>query len=215
MGRRMIAFAAVLVLAACVPGGPTISHDITYTAQGTRSGLIGQRFYAVFSRGDAGLDPAVGLQPAFNHAFVNHPRYRSTGKIVAIASRRIDSGLLRDLLALENTVAECARHLGGHDQLDIALAGSGRENDFAFPVRPDLLAVKVVDDRLLLSLCRMDGGEDLHVKALRQAASGRRGTPISCDTQHQKDENDTQSRVKRQWHGRLFSRDRSEKEKLF
>ena len=37
MGRRLIAFAALLVLAACMVGGPSVSHDITYTAKGTRS----------------------------------------------------------------------------------------------------------------------------------------------------------------------------------
>lgn len=37
MGRCMIAFAAVLVLAACMTGGPAITHEITYTAKGTRS----------------------------------------------------------------------------------------------------------------------------------------------------------------------------------
>jgi len=33
----MIAFAVVLALAGCMAGGPTVSHDITYTAKGTRS----------------------------------------------------------------------------------------------------------------------------------------------------------------------------------
>ncbi len=37
MGRRMIALAAMLVLAACMAGGPGVSHEITYTAKGTRS----------------------------------------------------------------------------------------------------------------------------------------------------------------------------------